>query len=75
LWRVWIQNYTWQDEEYLRWRKDDEIPPSALFISSPYDEEAHYSKKRSTSWISYKVHLTETCDANAPRLITHVETT
>ncbi len=44
LWRVWIQNYTWQ-EERLRWRTVDELPPSALMISTPYDKEAHYSKK------------------------------
>lgn len=75
LWRVWIQNFTWQEEGRLRWRIDDEIPPSAVFISSPYDEGAHYSKKRSTSWVGYKVHLTETCTEDAPHLITHVETT
>jgi transposase len=27
------------------------------------------------NWIGYKVHLTETCAADAPHLITHVETT
>jgi transposase len=74
-WRVWIQNFTWREDGRLRWRKDDEIPPSAIFISSPYDEEAHYSKKRTTSWIGYKVHLTETCTDDAPHLITNVETT
>jgi transposase len=26
-------------------------------------------------WTGYKVHLTETCEAEAPHLITHVETT
>ena len=26
-------------------------------------------------WIGYKVHLTETCEPDAPHLITHVETT
>jgi transposase len=72
--RVWIQNYTWQ-EERLRWRNTEELPPSALMISTPYDEEAHYSKKRSTSWVGYKVHLTETCTEDAPHVITHVETT
>jgi transposase len=55
LWRVWIQNYTWRDDERLRWRTNDELPPSSKFISSPYDEDAHYSKKRSTSWVGYKV--------------------
>lgn len=75
LWRIWIQNYTWQDETHLRWRKVDELPPSAVFVSSPYDEDVRYSKKRTTSWIGYKVHLSETCANDAPHLITHVDTT
>src|SRR5207302_7950528 len=28
-----------------------------------------------TSWVGYKVHLTETCDDDSPHLLTHVETT
>jgi len=28
-----------------------------------------------TPWVGYTIHVTETCDDNAPRLITHVETT
>src|SRR5437588_6816764 len=42
---------------------------------SPYDLDAHYSKKRTTSWVGYKVHLTETCEKESPHLITHGETT
>jgi transposase len=71
---VWIQNYTWR-EQRLRWREATNIPPAALFISSPYDVDAHYAKKRTTSWVGYKVHLTETCDDDTPHLITTVETT
>ncbi len=44
-------------------------------IGSPYDPDAHYAKKHTTSWVGYKVHLTETCEPNQPHLITHVETT
>jgi transposase len=33
------------------------------------------SVKRDTEWTGYKVHLTETCDADLPHLIIHVETT
>ncbi len=69
-----MQNYTWVDGR-LRWREATNIPPAELFISSPYDIEAHYAKKRSTSWVGYKVHLTESCDEDMPHLITHVETT
>ena len=49
--------------------------PSAQYIGSPYDLEARYSQKRSTSWVGYKIHLTESCDADLPHLITNVETT
>ena len=44
-------------------------------ISSPYDTDARYSTKRESSWVGYKVHLTETCDADAPHVIVNVETT
>jgi transposase len=72
--RVWVQQYIYL-EETVRWRDAGNTPPSALMISSPYDTEAHYARKRSTSWIGYKVHLTETCEEETPHLITHVETT
>jgi transposase len=71
--RVWVQNYFWYKSSFT-WRDSDNIPSAALFISSPYDPEARYAQKRSTSWVGYKVHLTETCDDEMPRLITHVET-
>ena len=44
-------------------------------ISSPYDPDARWSKKRETTWTGYKVHLTETCDDDSPHLVTNVETT
>lgn len=34
----------------------------------------HYSTKRGMEWSGYKVHVTETCEATAVNLITHVET-
>lgn len=72
--QVWIQNYTWIDGQ-ISWRSSENIPPASRYIGSPYDVEAHYSKKRSTTWVGYKVHLTETCEKDEPHLITHVETT
>ena len=59
----------------MRWRTAAELPPAGQRHDSPYDVEARYSNKRSVTWVGYKVHLTETCDAEAPHLITHVETT
>jgi transposase len=73
--QVWVQQF-FVDAGRLRWRTEQEgIPPSAAFISSPYDTEARYAKKGTTSWVGYKVHLTETCDDDTPHLITHVATT
>jgi len=72
--RVWVQNFYWEAGE-LRWRDASNVPAAGECIDSPYDPEAHYAQKRSTSWVGYKVHLTETCDDDSPHLITHVETT
>jgi transposase len=71
--RVWIEQYQLKDER-AQWRGPDDQPPSSRLITSPYDVEARYATKRGTSWKGYKVHLTETCDDDAPHLITHVET-
>ncbi len=73
---VWIQQYhAPEDNGTVRWRGKEDLPPAALTINSPHDPDARYTYKRSSSWIGYKVHLTETCDADTPHLITHVETT
>jgi transposase len=50
-------------------------PPSSKTIVSPGQLEARFRIKRSTEWIGYQAHLTETCDHDHPRLITQVETT
>lgn len=72
--RVWLQHYH-ASEQGCPWRADDELPPSALVITSPYDVEARYSRKKNTIWTGYKVHFTETCEADAPHLIVEVLTT
>ena len=72
--QVWIQNCHLIDAE-VRWRSSENIPPPSRYIGSPYDDEAHYSKKRSTTWVGFKVHLTESCEPQLPLLVTHVETT
>src|SRR6266704_2792585 len=56
--QVWVQNYQ-RIDDIVRWRSSENIPPPSRYIGSPYDQEAHYSKKRSTTWVGYKVHLTE----------------
>ena len=72
--RVWIQQYYCFNNK-IRWRIQGEIPPASVMISSPYEPDAHYAKKKTTSWVGYKVHLSETCEPGELHLITNVETT
>lgn len=73
--QIWVQQYYVEDGN-VRWRQTGNLPSSAEMISSPHDIDARYSsKKNTTSWVGYKVHLTETCDAERPNLITDVQTT
>lgn len=72
--QVWVQQFHAPDGP-VRWRAAEDVPPATRMISSPYDTEARYGKKRETEWTGYKVHLTETCDEGLPELITNVETT
>jgi transposase len=47
--RVWIQQFYASDpSEPIRWRKAEDLPPAPLLISSPYDPDARWSKKRET---------------------------
>jgi len=71
---VWIQQFH-VEEGKIRYRSNDNIPPASKLIASPYDKDARLSVKRDTEWTGYKVHLTETCDADLPHLIINVETT
>ncbi|GAC1384621.1 MAG: hypothetical protein NVSMB42_02960 [Herpetosiphon sp.] len=59
----------------LPWRTVADQPPPSDLIPSPYDPEARYGTKRETHWVGYKIHVSETCEADAPNLITNVTTT
>jgi transposase len=73
--QIWVQQYYAPDVEgAVRWRDDRDRPPGALRIASPHDPEARYGTKREVSWTGYKVHLTESCDPDAPHLLTDVQT-
>src|SRR5207253_873742 len=78
--QVWLQQYAREPAPEgeglrVRWRAEEERPPAPQRIISPYDPEARYGKKRSTTWLGYKVHFTETCEPDQPVLITDVQTT
>jgi transposase len=72
--QVWLQQF-YVDDGVVHWREKENRPPSGSRVASPYDTEARWSKKRSTYWCGYKVHVTETCEEDRPLLITNVETT
>ena len=71
--RIWVHNFVTLDG-VVRWRQKDNIPPAALRLSSPYDPDARYAHKRSTTWTGYKMHVTETCEEELPHIITNVQT-
>src|SRR6266496_468067 len=70
---IWEQQFEAR-EQGGQWRQEPALPAAQL-INSPYDLDARYGKKRTTLWVGYKVHFTQTCDEDAPQLITHVQTT
>jgi len=74
--QVWVQHF-YREEGRIYWRTRDTLglPPAHRMIASPDDLDARYAVKREMSWIGYKVHVTETCDPDHPRLLTQVETT
>ncbi|MYS85350.1 hypothetical protein GTZ85_35360 [Streptomyces sp. SID5474] len=72
--RVWVQHFHMVDGN-IRSRDVKDRPPGATRLVSPHDIEARVGIKRDTLWDGYKVHLTETCEQDAPNLVTQVETT
>ena len=69
---IWIQQYSRCTEprmEEVRWRQNNEEPPAALRIQSPYDLAVRYCTKRDTEWVRDKTHLRATCDEGYPNLI------
>lgn len=74
--QVWVQQYYLEDgRSYWRKKGDQGFPPSGKMIASPDDLDARYSSKYGVGWTGYKLHITETCDPEEPRLITQVTTT
>jgi transposase len=92
--RVLIQNVLVEVDrggrEVIRLREADTdgLPPGRCRIVSPYDTDARWGGKRDLTWPGYKLHVSESCDAQAstgpgadgvpdtpPNLITNVATT
>jgi transposase len=74
--QVWVQQFYLEEGRiYWRTRQALGLPPAHRMITSPDDLDARYTVKREMAWVGYKVHVTETCDPDHPRLLTQVETT
>ncbi|MBN3933293.1 IS1182 family transposase [Streptomyces verrucosisporus] len=72
--QTWVQNYQVLDGQ-VSLRDAKNVPPGRLRPFSPYDPHARAGNKRGSTWTGYAVQLTETCESDAPNLITHVATT
>ncbi len=73
--KVWLQNFFHGPDGRVKWRTAEEgIPPSRNFLNSPIDPDCRYARKFTTSWVGYKVHLTETCEDDLPSVLTDVRT-
>ncbi len=72
--QTWVHQY-YVENDQVRWRAATDLPPAGSRFDSPYDPDARYGNKRSTTWTGYKVHITETCDLDQVHLISNVETT
>jgi len=51
----------------LREADTDGLPPGRCRIVSPYDTDARWGGKRDLTWRGYKLHVSESCDAEAPQ--------
>ena len=73
--RIWVQQFWCDETETIHLPEVKDTPRGKELIESPFDSEARFSmKSHGKTWIGYKTHFTETCDDNAPRIITHVQT-
>ena len=72
---IWNQQFTRSQDGGFELCDPKALPKASEILESPYESEARYAVKRGRPWVGYKVHLTETCDADAPHLVTQVHTT
>jgi transposase len=67
--QIWEQQFERGADGQMRLRDPKVMPAASEIIESPDEPEARFATKRGLHWTGYKVHLTETCDAASPHLI------
>jgi len=73
--KMWERHFARSETDEVTFRANSELSRAATAIESPYDTEARHSTRHELTWTGYKVHLTETCDEDLPRLVINVHTT
>jgi transposase len=71
---VWQQCYQRDDQGQVKWR-DGPRPAAKERIISPYETDARVGCKGNQTWLGYRSHVTETCEADLPEVIVQVQTT
>lgn len=69
--QVWQQQFVMQDGQ-VQWRPTPQLPPGGQLIVTPHDAEARPGRHGDRAWEGYGLHLTETCAADQPQVITDV---
>ncbi|MEU3283381.1 transposase, partial [Streptomyces antibioticus] len=72
--QTWVQQFHRVDGAVRR-REPKSTPPGLIRLRTPHEPGARTGAKRDPGWSGYKVHLSETCEPDAPHLITHIHTT
>ncbi len=71
---VWQQCYQRDEQGQVKWRDGPRVEAKERLIS-PYETDARVGCKGNTTWLGYRTHLTETCEADLPEVIVQVQTT
>ena len=48
--RTWVQQFSLQEDRVSWWDRAD-LPPARARLHSPYDTDASFGDKRTTTWI------------------------
>ncbi len=71
---VWQQCYQRDEQGRVKWRDGPRVEAKERLIS-PYETDARIGCKGTKTWLGYRSHVTETCEADLPEVIVQVQTT
>ncbi|MFC6663728.1 transposase [Deinococcus multiflagellatus] len=70
---IWAQQFEGDGmKQPLKWTAWSTDIPASERPASPYDPDTRFSTKNSLRWQGYRVHFSETCERDAPELVTNV---